>query len=160
MTDTATDTAAEQRRQQLIAELADHTIYELLGGADGLRTIVDRFYDLMDADAAYEPIRSMHQPDLGAIRTGLFEYLSGWLGGPQLYAERKGSPCIVGAHVPYRIDAQAADLWLDCMTRAMVDVDVPERYREVLLPPLGNITQALRNDDRPAPAGQAGGCSH
>lgn len=151
-----TDTAVQERRQQLIAELAEHSIYELIGAADGLRAVVDRFYDLMDADPTYEPIRSMHQPDLGAIRTGLFEYLSGWLGGPQLFAERKGSPCIVGAHLPFRIDARAADLWLDCMTRAMEEAGVAERYREALLPPLGHITQMLRNDTRPT----AGGCEH
>lgn len=143
-----TDTALQQRHDQLRAELATHTIYELVGGEAGLRAVVDRFYDLMDGDAVYGPIRSMHHDDLGAIRTGLFEWLSGWLGGPPLFIERKGSPCITGAHLPFRIDAEASALWVGCMTRAMEDVGVAERYREVLLPALARIADGLRNDDR------------
>lgn len=143
-----TDTAMQQRHEQLRAELADHTIYELLGGEQGLRNVVDRFYGLMDTDPTFASIRAMHQADLGAIRTGLFEWLSGWLGGPALFAERKGSPCLVGAHLPLGIDASASELWTTCMTRAMEDAGIAERYREVLLPGLGRIADSLRTDAR------------
>lgn len=143
-----TDTAVEQRREQLRSELAAHTIYELLGGTEGVRAVVDRFYDLMDTDPVFAPIRAMHAPDLSPMRVGLTEWLTGWLGGPPLYVQRKGTPCITGAHMPFRIDETAAALWMDCMTRAMADTDVPERYREMLLPALGNIATMLRNDGR------------
>ncbi len=143
-----TDTAQQERHEQLRAELATRTIYELLGGEVGLREIVDRFYELMDTDEAYGAIRAMHKPDLTEIRTGLFEWLSGWLGGPQLFSERKGSPCLVGAHLPLGIDQRGSELWTACMTRAMTDVGVAERYREVLLPSLGRIADSLRTDDR------------
>jgi hemoglobin len=71
-----TDTAIHRQREQLRAELAEHTMYELLGGADGIRSIVDHFYDLMDGER-FAPIRSMHAPDLGHMRVGLFEFPSG-----------------------------------------------------------------------------------
>ena len=141
------DTEVREGREQLRAELAHHTIYELLGGEQGVRTIVDRFYDRMD-DEEFAPIRAMHQPDLGPMRVGLFEFLSGWLGGPQLYVERKGSPCLTGAHLPFRIDARASDLWMRCMTQAMRDAGVADRYRDALLPALQGIAGSLRNDDR------------
>ena len=99
----------------------------------------------MDADAEFAPIRAMHAPDLAPMRVGLSEWLSGWLGGPPLYAQRKGTVCITGAHMPFRIDGAAAEQWMTCMTRAMVDAGVPERYREVLLPQLGKIATMLRN---------------
>lgn len=140
----------QQRHEQLRAELATHTMYELLGGAQGLRAVVDRFYELMDTDPAFATIRAMHKPDLGDIRTGLYEWLSGWLGGPQLFSERKGSPCLVGAHLPLGIDASASGLWTTCMTRAMEDTGIAERYRDVLLPSLGRIADSLRTDDRTA----------
>lgn len=140
-----TDTAVDQRREQLRAELADHTIYELLGGAEGVRAVVDRFYDLMDREPAFAPIRAMHAPDLTPMRSSLFEWLSGWLGGPAFYAQRKGTVCITGAHMPFRIDADAADQWVACMTRALVETEVPERYVEALLPNFRNIATMLRN---------------
>ncbi|MEZ5217258.1 MAG: group II truncated hemoglobin [Ilumatobacteraceae bacterium] len=139
------DTAHQDRKDQLRAELAEHTMYELLGGEDGIRSIVDRFYGLMDRDEAYAPIRSMHQADLSAIRQGLFEYLSGWLGGPQLFLERKGSPCIASAHAPFHIDAEGARLWVRCMDAAMAEAGVPLRYAEALLPALAGMSNMLRS---------------
>lgn len=153
-TSETTATTFEERRAQLIAELADHTIYELVGGEGGVRAIVERFYELMDADAAYGPIRTMHQADLGPMRVSLFEFLSGWLGGPPLFIARNGSPCLTAAHAPYRIDQQARDLWLGCMERAMEDVGMAQRYREALMPAFTGIADAMRNDCQP------GACQH
>ena len=145
MSDTTSGTSVDERREQLRAELTGHTMYELLGGEVGVRRIVDRFYDTMDADAAFAPIRSMHTPDLAPMRQGLLEFLSGWLGGPPLYATRTGSVCLSHAHAPFPIDDEARDLWLRCMERAMGDADIAERYREVLMPAFGNIADMMRN---------------
>jgi hemoglobin len=144
MTDVTT--TADQRRAEARADLATATMYALLGGAEGVRAIVDRFDDLMDTDAPFATIRSMHQPDLTAMRASLFEYLSGWLGGPPLYVQRHGSPCIAGAHAPYAIGQDERDLWLVCMDRALTEVDVPLKYRELLLPAFAGVADMLRND--------------
>lgn len=141
-------TALQERRTRLAAELQQHSMYDLLGAEAGIRAIVDHFYDLMDSDPAFAPIREMHQPDLTAMRRGLFEFLSGWLGGPPLFVARTGSPCITRAHAPFEIDARARDLWLACIERAMVAADVAERHREALLPALEGIAEMLRNDER------------
>ncbi len=133
--------------QQLRAELAEHTMYDLLGAETGLRALVDRFYDAMDADPAYAPIRSMHQADLGSIKQGLFEFLSGWLGGPPLFAQREGGVCISAAHAPYAIDAEARDLWVRSIDRAMTDSGIADRYREALMPALTGMAEMLRNVD-------------
>ena len=90
-------------------------MYELLGGAECIRSIVDHFYDLMDRPG-FEPIRAMHASDLWPMRVALFEFLSGWLGGPPLYLQRAGSPCLTAAHAPFPIDVTARDMWLACMT--------------------------------------------
>ena len=57
------DTALLERRNQLRSELQDHTIYELLGAEPGIRAIVDAFYDLMQSESEFGPIRVMHAPD-------------------------------------------------------------------------------------------------
>ena len=141
------DTAIGARRAQVAAELADHTIYELLGGEAGIRRLVDTFYAVMDSDPVYGPLRRMHQPDLGPMRVSLFEYLSGWLGGPPLFVERHGSPCISHAHQPFTIGAAARDMWVDCMTQAMDESGVQLRYREVLMPALERMAEMMRNAD-------------
>jgi hemoglobin len=139
------ETAAQERRAQAVAELQSSTMYELLGGEAGIRALVDRFYEVMDVDESFALIRRMHKADLSPMRLSLFEYLSGWLDGPQLFVQRHGSPCLTGAHAPYRIDQDARDLWLACMSRAMVDVGVAERYRELLTPAFGSMADSVRN---------------
>lgn len=42
--------------------------YHRLGGAEAVRGLVDRFYDLMDADPDCYGIRKLHPPDLGESR--------------------------------------------------------------------------------------------
>lgn len=138
-----TDTVTEQEREQLRAELAEHTMYELLGGAEGIRSIVDQFYGLMD-HPGFEPIRAMHAPDLAPMRVALFEFLSGWLGGPPLYQQRAGSPCLTAAHAPYPIDVTARDLWLACMTGAMRSAGVADRYRAALMPAFSGMADMMR----------------
>ena len=78
------------------------TLYESLGGEAGVRSLVDRFYDLMDLEPAYAGIRSMHPPTLDGSRDKLFWFLSGWLGGPPIYAEKIGTRCFVHAIFLFR----------------------------------------------------------
>ncbi len=132
--------------QRLRAELSEHTMYELLGGEAGIRRIVHAFYDHMERDADLAPLRAMHADDLGPMRQGLFEFISGWLGGPPLFVQRKGSPCLTEAHAPYVIDQAARDQWLVCMYRAMADAEVADRYHEALTPGFESIADMLQRD--------------
>ena len=75
---------------------------------------------------------------------GLFEFLSGWLGGPNLYVDKHGSPCLTGVHMGYAIDDHARDLWVECMQRAMELTEVPLKYIEVIMPPLADMADHMR----------------
>jgi hemoglobin len=121
------------------------TPYELLGGAEALRRLTDRFYDVMDAAPEAKTLRAMHGADLGPMRDKLFDFMSGWLGGPPLYSQRTGSVCITRAHQPFAIDAAARDQWLWCMERAMDDVAAPDAVRQMVRQPLGRMAEFLRN---------------
>lgn len=101
------------------------TPYAMIGGASGLRRIVQSFYDIMDRDPAAAGIRAMHRADLGPMRQKLFEFLSGWLGGPPLYHQRTDSKCIVAAHSAFAIGPEERDQWLACMRKALKDVGLP-----------------------------------
>lgn len=119
--------------------------YELIGGEAVLRRLVDRFYEVMDTDPRAATIRAMHGADLGPIREKLFEFLSGWLGGPPLYFQRAGSVCITSAHQPFAIGQAEADQWVMCMRQAMIDVEIPPDVREMLDQPFQMIANFVRN---------------
>jgi bacterioferritin-associated ferredoxin len=65
--------------------------YEMVGGESGVRQIVNRFYDIMNDVPEAARIRAMHAADLSPMRERLFEFLSGWLGGPPLMFENSST---------------------------------------------------------------------
>lgn len=120
-------------------------MYDWIGGEATVRRLVERFYGLMDSDPEVATIRAMHKDDLAPVRESLFEYLSGWLGGPPLFIQKRGSPCIAKAHKPFKIDDDAVGQWMKCMSQAMVDVGIDEQYRQMLEPAFGRVADALKN---------------
>ena len=56
------------------------THYERLGGAEKVRALVQRFYQLMDELPEAYGIRKLHPDDLHGSEEKLFKYLSGWTG--------------------------------------------------------------------------------
>lgn len=124
--------------------------YELLGGDAGIRRLADVFYDVMDELPQAAHIRKMHPADLGLIKEKLYEYLSGWLGGPALYAEKHGTVCLNGSHRPYAIDAAARDQWLLCMDEALERVGASEEVKAMLKQPFFRIADAIRNTEQAA----------
>jgi hemoglobin len=108
------------------------TVYDALGGEAGVRALVDRFYDEMDRDPAVKVLRDMHPPDLAESRDKLFWFMSGWLGGPPLYIERKGHPRLRARHFPFAVDASARDQWMKCMRVALAESSLEAPLRERL----------------------------
>jgi hemoglobin len=87
----------------------------------------------------------MHAPDLSPMRQKLFEFMSGWLGGPPLYFERPDHACIVSAHRPFAIGAQERDQWLAAMDRALHETNLDVRTRELVSQALRRMAEAFRN---------------
>ncbi len=98
---------------------AENPHYRLLGGESGVHQLVERFYTLMDELPEAASIRAMHPEHLGPAKQKLFEFLSGWLGGPPLYVERHGHPRLRQKHLSFPIDAAARDAWMRCMSQAL-----------------------------------------
>jgi hemoglobin len=119
--------------------------YALLGAAEGLRTLVDRFYDLMELESAYAGIRALHPGSLEGSRDKLFWFLSGWLGGPDLYQQRFGHPRLRARHLPYAIGIAERDQWLACMSQAMADCGVDAALAERLAVAFFNTADWMRN---------------
>jgi len=100
------------------------TAYEALGGDRPLRAVVDRFYDLMETDPAYTELYAIHPKPTTQARDRLYEFLSGRLGGPNLYMERHGHPRLRMRHMPFAIGPMERDQWVACMDRAMEEQGV------------------------------------
>ena len=121
------------------------TPYDELGGEPVLRALVDRFYDRMDEESPH--LRAMHPTDDSNSRRNLFEFLSGWLGGPGLYMERKGHPRLRMRHLPFTIGAAEAEEWMRCMRGALDDTGVAGPLRPYLETRLEQNAQHVRNAD-------------
>jgi len=106
--------------------------YQRLGGEDAVQKLVDRFYDLMNEDDNVAGIRQMHAKSLRISREKLYLFLSGWLGGPQLYVEKYGHPMLRKRHLPFAIGESERDQWLKCMNTAL-DEQVEEELFKVSL---------------------------
>lgn len=123
----------------------DVSPYELLGGEHAVRALVDRFYDLMDQEPVYAIIRRLHAEDLAGARDKLYWFLSGWLGGPNLYAERIGHPMLRARHLRFPIGGAERDAWLACFDRAMGECDLAPDLRAGLTQALFKTADWMRN---------------
>lgn len=121
------------------------TPYELLGGETALRRLVRRFYELMDALPEAYGVRKMHPRELGGSEEKLFMFLSGWLGGPQLYVEKFGHPRLRARHLPFSIGATERDQWMLCMRQALAEQVADEALRNQLDKKLADLADFMRN---------------
>lgn len=119
--------------------------YEAIGGAEKLRELVDRFYDLMDLEPEFAGIRAMHPTPLDSSRDKLYWFLSGWLGGPELFVERFGHPRLRARHLPFAIASDERDQWLRCMAWAMQDIGIEEVMQQRLMESFYQTADWMRN---------------
>jgi hemoglobin len=119
--------------------------YERIGGDVKVRQLVDSFYNYMDELPEAYGIRKMHPRDLSGSRQKLFDFLSGWMGGPPLYVEKHGPPMLRRRHLPFPIDDTARDQWLMCMKLALADVVEHEPLRNELYTAFVKVADHMRN---------------
>jgi hemoglobin len=128
----------------------EQTPYDLIGGEAAVARLCDRFYQRMAETPQFSAIRAMHPDDLGSSRDKLFMFLSGWLGGPDLYVQNIGHPMLRRRHLPFPIGSAERDQWVACMVLAMEDIGVERGLREALLRSFFNTADFLRNREEGA----------
>lgn len=121
------------------------TLYDTIGGEARLRELVDRFYDLMELEPEFAGIRAMHPTPLDSSRDKLFMFLSGWMGGPDLFVEQFGHPRLRARHLPFAIASSERDQWLRAMGWAMEDVGIDEDLRMRLMQSFYQTADWMRN---------------
>ena len=132
---------------------AANTPYEALGGDESVRALVERFYDHMDAAPEFAGIRALHAADLARPRQNLYEFLSGWLGGPPLYIQKHGHPRLRARHAPFPIGPTERDQWLACMAWALDEGTIEGDLRGFLDGRFAHVANFMMNRQGSEPEG-------
>lgn len=121
------------------------TPYKRIGSDAGIRRLVDRFYQLMDELPEAYAARKLHPADLAESGDKLFDFLSGWLGGPQRFIEKHGHPMLRRRHLPYAIGPRERDEWLLCMRTALAETVADAELRNALHAQFVQLGEHMRN---------------
>jgi hemoglobin len=112
-------------------------------GEHGMTTLVSAFYRRVKTDDLIGPL---YPPDdWEGAESRLRDFLIFRFGGSPQYIEQRGHPRLRMRHVPFRIGIAERDRWLDLMTAAMDEVEVPEVCREELTAFFAQTANFMRN---------------
>lgn len=121
------------------------TLYEAIGGEATIRALARRFYELMDTLPEAARCRAIHPASLAGSEAKLYDYLTGYLGGPPVYVEKYGHPRLRSRHFGAAIGPVERDEWLLCFRRAMDETIGNEKLRDIILPPIERLALHMQN---------------
>ncbi len=88
----------------------------------------------------------MYPPhDLAGAERRLCDFLIGRFGGPQRYIEQRGHPRLRMRHMPFAVDVTARERWLQLMTNALDEVQLPEDVDALLREFFAGVSAMLVN---------------
>ncbi len=121
-------------------------LYDEVGGFPVIEKLVDDFYHIMKTDPEAKDCLLTHDGrDMEGSAMKLKFFLSGWLGGPQLYAEKFGHPRLRMRHNSFPIGVKEAEQWLYCMRQALLQSSIPESLSLQLFDSFIQVAQMLIN---------------
>jgi hemoglobin len=102
--------------------LSEGEIYGRIG-EEGFQLLVAAFY----AQVAGDDILGAMYPkdDLAGAEERLRDFLVGRFGGPRRYEEQRGHPRLRMRHMPFRLNQEARDRWVQLMDRALDQAALP-----------------------------------
>jgi len=121
------------------------SVYDSIGGIDKIDELVDRFYDLMALEPVFHDLRAMHPQDLSTSREKLKFFLTGWMGGPDIYSPKYGHPMLRARHLPFKIGLKERNQWLACMYKAMEECGIEGNVAKQLEESFFNTADWMRN---------------
>jgi hemoglobin len=131
----------------VMTDAQTETLYNAIGGDSTVRALTHRFYELMDTLPEAARCRAVHPADLSGSEEKFYEYLTGWLGGPPLYTDKRGHPMLRRRHFAAAIGPQERDEWLLCFTRALEETVSHSRLRAIILEPVTRLAHHMQNKD-------------
>jgi len=123
------------------------TLYDAIGGEQTIRKLVRRFYELMDTLPEAARCRAVHPPSLAGSEAKLFDYLTGYLGGPPIYVEKYGHPRLRSRHFGAAIGPQERDEWMLCFRQAMDETIEHPKLRDIIWAPIERLAHHMQNKE-------------
>ena len=97
------------------------TVYEQLGREDGVRALVDTFYDTMDTLPEAATIRAMHAVGSEREPAEVVDVPGRTVRRTTIYEQERGHPRLRARHLPFVVGPDEARQWVTCMDRALAD---------------------------------------
>jgi len=120
---------------QLSANHRKPSMYDSLGGAEGIEKLVNTFCDVLETTEVGRPIYLLHLRGHGMAHTRMeqFNFFSGMFGGPKLYAEKWGHSNVRQIHDHVEITDAHKDAWLASMQLAIERLDYEPALKQSLM---------------------------
>ncbi len=122
--------------------MTDDEVYPLIG-EDGFRRLVAAFYRQVPGDDILGPMYP--KSDFEGAEERLRDFLVFRFGGPGRYIENRGHPRLRMRHMPFHIDTSARHRWVELMTRALDETQLPAEADAVLREFFGSVATFLIN---------------
>lgn len=106
------------------------TIYELIGGEQTVRRIVEAFYPIVQDNPEIGPL---FPEDIRPVMEKQFLFLTQFFGGPPLYSDQYGHPMMRARHMPFPITEERAEAWLSCMNHALTKIGMEAELKKLVL---------------------------
>lgn len=97
------------------------TPYDVIG-AEALYDLIDNFYSLVAQDTR---INHLFPTDLSETSRKQKQFLTQFLGGPNLYTQEHGHPMLKRRHLEFTITSFERDAWLENMHQAITNAQLP-----------------------------------
>ena len=107
--------------------MTEETLYDRLGGREGIRTVVDDFYDRLLADEELGPL--FEGADLESLRKTQTDFLCEAAGGPETY---DAAP-VREAHLHVPFTPELIGRAIDHLYESLETFDVPEEDADAVV---------------------------
>jgi len=117
------------RVESTLGEMEELDLYAMIG-EDGFHRLIAAFYRQVPGDDVLGPMYPNH--DFAGAEQRLRDFLIGRFGGPQRYMEQRGHPRLRMRHMPFAVNAAARERWMQLMTNALDEVQLPSEADALL----------------------------
>lgn len=93
-------------------------------GEDAIYQMLEDFY----AELEKSSIRHLFPPDMKEASKRSAAFFVFILGGPPLYQQLYGPPRMRQRHMPFAIDEQARQVWLDCFKTTLIKAELKYHF--------------------------------
>ncbi|WP_336626103.1 MULTISPECIES: globin [unclassified Microbacterium] len=125
------------------------TFYDEVGGHDTFVRLVNAFYRGVATDPVLKPMYP--EEDLAPAAERLTLFLEQYWGGPTTYSEQRGHPRLRMRHLPFHVNPDARDRWLQHMRAAVDELGLSPLHEATLWDYLQRAAHAMVNTFDPTP---------